>query len=165
MLYRNRYVGPLDCLHFSSQCVCPFTFDRSFYPSTSSTTSVRADSSVPEELQAVRSQNYATAVEILLIQCYAVSRVHNAMPRVIILDTTGTTEQYPSGRLTPSELQSRFGDNPLKNSRVFFSPIVRKNETTVLKAFQDRPCSDNSVCRAHVTTYLVPGTTAVEVPQ
>ena len=39
-----------------------FTLNRSFYPSTSSTTSVRADSSILEEIQVLWSQSYATEI-------------------------------------------------------------------------------------------------------
>ena len=57
-----RGPGPskLDtCLWFSRQQVCVFF---TFYPSTSSTTSVRADSSILEEIQVMWSQSYATEI-------------------------------------------------------------------------------------------------------
>ena len=41
-------------------CVCVFTLSRSFYPSTASTASVRADSPILEEIQVMWSQSYAT---------------------------------------------------------------------------------------------------------
>ena len=57
-------------------CVC-FTCNRSFYPSTSSTTSVCAGSSILERylVEVMWSQNYAT-----ILHRYALSRVNNAMP-------------------------------------------------------------------------------------
>ena len=100
-------------------CVCVrgvfFTLNRSFYPSTSSTTIVRADSSILEE----RSQSYATEILLSLSFIftnppedekkekkatyqvpgtrYAVSTaVGNAMPchNNNKLDTTGTTYTF-----------------------------------------------------------------------
>ena len=57
-----------------------FTLNRSFYPSTSSTTSVRADSPILEEIQVMWSQSYATEI----LGCHVCSK-HcsgqcNAMP-------------------------------------------------------------------------------------
>ena len=43
------------------QCVF-FTLNRSFYPSTSCTTGVRADSSILEEIQVMWSQSYAAEI-------------------------------------------------------------------------------------------------------
>ena len=61
--------------HYCFVCVF-FTLNRSFYPSASSTTSVRADSSILEEIQVMWSQGYATE-----IATYAISTaVGNAMP-------------------------------------------------------------------------------------
>ena len=49
-----------------SHCCCWvcvfFTSNRSFYPSASSTTNVRADSSILEEIQGMWSQSYATEI-------------------------------------------------------------------------------------------------------
>ena len=42
--------------------VCVLHITRSFYPSTSSTTSIRADFSILEEIQVLWSQSYATEV-------------------------------------------------------------------------------------------------------
>ena len=48
-------------LYVPGMCVF-FTLTRSFYPSTTSTTSVRADSSILEEIQVLWSQSYATEI-------------------------------------------------------------------------------------------------------
>ena len=47
-----------------------FTLNRSFYPSTSSTISVRADSSILEEIQVMWSQSYATEI----LRCHVCSK-------------------------------------------------------------------------------------------
>ena len=61
-----------------------FTLNRSFYPSTSSTTSVRADSSILlliEEIQVLWSQSYAIEILRCHVPGYAVSTaVSNVMP-------------------------------------------------------------------------------------
>ena len=62
-------------------CVCVlFTLNRSFCPSTSCTTSVRAESSILEEIQVMWSQSYATEIRLCPVsskhssgQCNAVS--------------------------------------------------------------------------------------------
>ncbi len=67
-----------------------FTLNRSFYPSTFSTTSVRAGSSILEEIQVLWAQSYAT--EILRCHVGRSTAAEWAMQcHVIILDTTGTT--------------------------------------------------------------------------
>ena len=74
----NRASLGFDVRKISSKCVTRVLvrLNRSFYPSTSSTISVRANSSILES--SVAEKSYAT--EILLIHCSAVSRVENAMP-------------------------------------------------------------------------------------
>ena len=46
-----------------------FKFNRSFYPSTSSTTSLRADSSILEDIKVLWSQSYATEI----LRCHVCS--------------------------------------------------------------------------------------------
>ena len=62
-------------------CVCSlFTFNRSFYPSTSSTTIDRYDSSILEEIQVLWSQSYATEILRCHVCSKSCSAVENAMP-------------------------------------------------------------------------------------
>ena len=73
-----------------------FTSNRPFYPSTSSTTSVRADYSILEDIQVMWSHSYATEMPgtTLPRTRYAVSSaVGNAMSSYQ-LDTTGTTYTF-----------------------------------------------------------------------
>ena len=59
-----------------------FTLNRPFCPSTSGTTSVRADSSILEEIRVMLSQSYATVAEISTLPRtrHAVNTMGNAMP-------------------------------------------------------------------------------------
>ena len=60
----------------SSVCVF-FTLNRSLYPSTSSTTRVRADSPILQEIQVLRSRTYATGIHVT---CAVSTAVGNAKP-------------------------------------------------------------------------------------
>ena len=76
------------------KCACVFftIINRSFYPSTSGTTSVRAVSSILEEVQLLWSQRHAT--EILRCQVCSKDSCGQCNALFIILDTTGTTYTF-----------------------------------------------------------------------
>ena len=66
-----------------------FTLNRSFYPSTSSTTSARANASILEEMQVMWSQSYAKSI-LEYVATYAGAQQRAMQCHVIILDTTDT---------------------------------------------------------------------------
>ena len=98
-------VGTKRALTASAVCVF-FTLNRSFYPSTSSTTSVGADSSIVEEIQVLWPQSYAPEILRCHLPGTLVCSKHcswqcNAMSLVTCLhtikygvDTTGTTYTF-----------------------------------------------------------------------
>ena len=79
-------------------CSLGTALNRSFYMSTSSTTSVRADSSalLIEEIQVLWSQSYATEILSCHVQVYSKhsSGQCNAMSSCYLIDTTGTTYTF-----------------------------------------------------------------------
>ena len=79
---RTRGVLSLERPREVHRAVCVLlTLNRSFYPSTSSTTSARADSSILEEIQVLWSPSYATEI----LRCHVCSvRVHGAVQRTYV---------------------------------------------------------------------------------